>query len=148
MTAILILSLLLIANIPNPNYWTFAGFVVALCVGFPFTVMSQLSTSPMLDRISPVHRRGFVQGLNMTCYNISSAIAPWLIGLLADATSTNVMLWTGIGISFGAGLVNAPLICQRRFRPNSTLTVKSSAVTFPNHASFKVAKSQRGPLTG
>jgi MFS family permease len=116
-TGIVTIALLLIANIEKATTLTLIAFAIVLYVGFPFTVTSQLSTSPMLDRISPVHSRGFVQGLYTTFFNLAAAIAPWLLGLLADLTSTNTMIWTGVGISFGAGLINSPLMLQRRFGP-------------------------------
>lgn len=116
-TAVLKIVLLMIANVKPPSEGTFACFVVALYIGIPFTIISQLSTSPMLDRIAPLHRRGFVQGVYTTSYNITAAISQWLLGYLADKTSTNVMIWTGVGISFGAALINALLMLQKRFGP-------------------------------
>lgn len=81
--------------------------------GFPFTVFSQLTTGPMLDVLAPDDKIGYVQGLNNMAMNFGMAFAPWLLGLLADATDTNTAIWTGIGISLGAALCNTPLTCRR-----------------------------------
>mmetsp|Transcript_7928 Transcript_7928/g.12222 ORF Transcript_7928/g.12222 Transcript_7928/m.12222 type:complete len:466 (+) Transcript_7928:932-2329(+) len=108
-TAVGILACMLIANIEPPTTGTLIGFVVFLYAIFPFTVLSQLSTGPMLDRLSPVERRGFAQGLNITVMNFANAVAPWLFGTFADAAGINTTLWTAIGISILAALVNLPL---------------------------------------
>jgi MFS family permease len=116
-TGLLIVILLVVANLDPPSMSTLITFVVALHVGFPFTVLSQLSGSPMMDRLAPPDKRGMVQGIYTTTFNVAGAIAPWLLGLLADATSTNIMIWTGAGISFGAALVNSPLLFMEKFGP-------------------------------
>lgn len=40
--------------------------------GFPFTVLSQLTTGPMLDVIAPKDKIGYVQGLNNSSMNFGS----------------------------------------------------------------------------
>lgn len=127
-TGLLTAALLLIANIQPASSLTFGFFILALYSGFPFTVLSQLSTSPMLDRISPANKRGLVQGIYTTFYNLASAISPWLLGLLADGTSTNIMIWIGVAISFVAALVNTPLIFQKQFAPPPRKEVSLSNV--------------------
>jgi MFS family permease len=117
LTGLLTMLLLFVANIETPTSWTCAWFFVALYFCFPFTVVSILSASPMLDRIAPIDKRGFVQGVYSFTFNITSAISIWLLGLLADVTSTNTMVWTGIGISFGAAMINTPLIFLRKLGP-------------------------------
>ena len=57
---------------PATGGW-FGVFVAILYIGFPFTVVSQLSTGPMLDTISPVNQRGYCQGLNTTVMNFGTA---------------------------------------------------------------------------
>lgn len=47
--------------------------------------------------------------------NFGMAIAPWLFGLLADNTDTNLAISVGIGISVLAAAINAPLTCDSRF---------------------------------
>lgn len=42
--------------------------------GFPFTVLSQLTTGPMLDSIAPEDKIGYVQGLNNASMNFGMAI--------------------------------------------------------------------------
>lgn len=101
---------LLIAMIEPPTSALYAGFIVVLYAGFPWTVLSQLSTGPMIDRISPVHRRGFAQGLNTTAMNFGQAVFPWILGILADKIGTDATMWISTGISFAAALANVPLI--------------------------------------
>lgn len=89
---------------------SFGFFVAVMYGGFPFTVFSQLTTGPMLDAIAPEDKIGFVQGLNNSSMNFGMALAPWLFGLLADATSTNAAIITGICFSILAAIANAPLM--------------------------------------
>ena len=45
---------------------TFCGSCgVVLPGGFPFTVLSQLTTGPMLDAIAPEDQIGFIQGVSV-----------------------------------------------------------------------------------
>jgi hypothetical protein len=83
--------------------------------GFPFTVFSQLTTGPMLDVIAPKDKIGYVQGLNNASMNVGMAIAPWIFGLLADATTTNLAISVAIGVSCLAAAINLPLTCDKRF---------------------------------
>lgn len=53
--------------------------------------------------------------------NFGMAIAPWLFGILADGTTTDTAIWTGIGISFGAALINTPLMRVKNFGPDKKL---------------------------
>ena len=110
-TGILTIILLQFGTQEPTKTWLVA-FVVTTYVGFPFTVISQLSTGPMLDLIAPAEKRGYVQGLNSTVMNLGTAIAPWILGILADTTTTDIAIWAGAGISFWAAFVNAPLMKQ------------------------------------
>ena len=116
MTGILPIALLQLGS-QDPSTGYLAGFIAAMYMGFPFTVISQLSTGPMLDRIAPLEQRGYVQGLNTTVMNIGTAVAPWALGLLADGSGTSVAIWTGVGISFLAAIVNFPLVYQPGMGP-------------------------------
>ena len=49
--------------------------------------------------------------MNNTVMNLGMAVAPWVFGILADRLGTNPAIWIGVGVSFFAGLVNAPLMC-------------------------------------
>lgn len=118
-TGVLTIILLVMGSIEPPTKALFGGFVACMYLGYPFTVMSQLSTSPMLDLIAPVDQRGNVQGTYTTFLNIGNATAPWLLGLLADGAGTSTAIWTGIGISFLAALINLPLIRKKRFRASA-----------------------------
>ena len=50
---------------------------------------------------------GFLIGLNNSAMNFGMAVAPWLFGILADATSTNISIWIGVGLSFLAAVITA-----------------------------------------
>jgi MFS family permease len=97
---------------------TFVISVLVLYLGFPLTVTSQLSTAPMLDRITPADQRGYVQGLNMLVADVGQTMAPFALGLLADSLGINACIWIAAAISFLAGLVNSPLMFNPRFRRN------------------------------
>lgn len=108
LTGFVTMGLLFIGNgVANEAH--FIGFVVVMYGGFPFTVFSQLTTGPMLDVLAPQDKIGYVQGLNNAAMNFGMALAPWLLGLLADYAGTNAAIWTGIGFSFAAALANYPL---------------------------------------
>jgi MFS family permease len=109
-TSIAIISLLYIALITPATQVTYIGFMVVLYIGYPFTVLSQLTTGPMLDALAPSSQRGLLQGLNMTTMNFAGAISPFLFGLLSDYAGTFTTIWTCVGISFCAALVNIPLM--------------------------------------
>mmetsp|Transcript_14891 Transcript_14891/g.41144 ORF Transcript_14891/g.41144 Transcript_14891/m.41144 type:complete len:706 (-) Transcript_14891:285-2402(-) len=108
-TGLLTMALLFIGN-GKATTGMFAFFIIVMYLGFPLTVVSQLSTGPMLDRIAPEDKVGYVQGLNNTVMNLGMAVSPWIFGLLADYIGTNPAIWIGIGISFLAGAVNWPLM--------------------------------------
>ena len=111
------MALLFIAGYAPATEVAFGFFVLVMYGGFPFTVFSQLTTGPMLDIIAPEDKLGFVQGLNNSAMNFGMALAPWLFGILADATTTNISIWTGIGVSFLAGAINAPLMWRPEMGP-------------------------------
>lgn len=108
-TGILTIVLLLIGN-ASATVLGFSFFVIAMYSGFPLTVVSQLSTGPMLDIIAPADKIGYCQGMNNTVMNFGMAVAPWIFGLLADQIGTNPAIWIGVGVSFLAGVINAPLM--------------------------------------
>jgi len=116
-TGFLVVALLIIGNLPATTA-LFAVFVLVFYLGTPFTTVSNLSTGPMLDVIAPVDKRGYVHGWNGAVMNFSGAIAPWLLGVLADYAGTNVAIGTSIGISFVAALINAPLMFKKGFGPS------------------------------
>jgi predicted MFS family arabinose efflux permease len=108
-TVLLTFTLLLIRSGPATTA-AFAAFVTVLYGGFPFTVFSQLTTGPMLDVLAPIDKIGYIQGLNNLAVNFGIALALCLFGVLADATTTDTAIWTGISISFLAAPLNAPLM--------------------------------------
>lgn len=108
LTGAVTVALLWIAK-ANATTTTFAIFVTVLYLAFPLTVISQLSTGPMLDRIAPESQRGQIQGYNMAMMNFAGAVGPFLLGNLLDATSIDACLYTTAAISVVAALINFPL---------------------------------------
>mmetsp|Transcript_5869 Transcript_5869/g.16515 ORF Transcript_5869/g.16515 Transcript_5869/m.16515 type:complete len:589 (+) Transcript_5869:195-1961(+) len=104
---IVLLYLALIRPATNVNFGIFVGLLY-LC--FPMTVISQLSTGPMLEAITPPHMRGMAQGANITVMNFGAAVSPFILGFISDVAGTPVAIWICIAISFGAGLINVPLM--------------------------------------
>lgn len=96
----------------TPTTGTYVGFILCLYLIFPLTVISQLSTGPMLDMLAPPEKRGFAQGINMTVMNFAFAVSPWLLGLMSDNVGVNQTLWFCVGLSVLAALVNAPLMFE------------------------------------
>mmetsp|Transcript_788 Transcript_788/g.1243 ORF Transcript_788/g.1243 Transcript_788/m.1243 type:complete len:213 (-) Transcript_788:43-681(-) len=120
-TGIVTFALLMIANINPPSAWTLAAFIITIYLSYPITVLSQLAASPMLDRIAPIDKRGYVQGVFSTNFNLTLAISPWLLGLLADYTSTKNMILFAVLINFVGALLYTPLIFHKylqRTKPN------------------------------
>ena len=77
LTGVVTIALLQIANL-DATQKTYILFAAVLYCFFPLTVVSQVSTGPMLDRIAPEHLRGRIQGANMATMNLTGAIAPFL----------------------------------------------------------------------
>jgi hypothetical protein len=107
------LQIVLITPATNSTY---AGFVTLLYAGFPFTMISQLSTGPMLDMIAPEDKRGLTQGLNQTVMSVGSAVFPWVFGILADEIGTETTIWITVGVSLSAVLINAPLLFEKALK--------------------------------
>jgi MFS family permease len=116
-TAIGITAVLLIATMDPPTNASFGGFIVVLYLIMPFTVLSNLSTGPMLDMIAPVNKRGFVQGINSTTMNIARSASPFVLGAYADAVGVVITMWTCVGISVVAALANTPLTFVKQLKP-------------------------------
>ena len=51
--------------------------------------------------------------MNITVMNFAMAVTPMVLGALADVAGTPVAIWTCIGISFFASLVNVPLMFKK-----------------------------------
>jgi hypothetical protein len=69
------------------------------------------------DLLAPANKIGYVQGLNNAAMNFGMALAPWLCGVLADNTTTDTAIWTGVIISVVAALTNTPLMFHKGFGP-------------------------------
>ncbi|KAL3909912.1 MAG: hypothetical protein SGILL_007899 [Bacillariaceae sp.] len=116
-TAVGITAVLLIALIEPATSATFGGFLAVLYTIMPFTVLSNLSTGPMLDMIAPVNKRGLVQGINTTTMNLARSVSPFALGAYADAVGTDVCMWTCVGVSLLAAVANVPLIFAKQLKP-------------------------------
>jgi hypothetical protein len=75
--------------------------------------------------LAPADKLGYVQGLNNAAMNFGMALAPWLFGVLADKTTTDTAIWTGVGISVMAALINTPLMFHKGFGPAEKKTPPS-----------------------
>ena len=64
----------------------------------------------MLEAVSPIDKRGFCQGANITVMNFGSALTPFILGLVSDQLGTPTAIWICVGVSFLAAAINAPLI--------------------------------------
>jgi hypothetical protein len=115
---IAMLQIVLITPATNSTY---AGFVTLLYAGFPFTMISQLSTGPMLDMIAPADKRGFTQGLNQTVMSLGSAVFPWVFGIMADEIGTETTIWITVCVSLSAVLINSPLLFEKALKRNKTV---------------------------
>ncbi len=98
-TGVVIIALLYIGLAPASNA-TFGAFVALLYACFPFTVISQLSTGPMLEATSPPDKRGLAQGVNITVMSLGGAVSPFVLGVISDLAGTPVAIWICISISF------------------------------------------------
>lgn len=127
-----IVSLLQIATATSPTSTTYGLFVAVLYLSFPLTVISQLTTAPMLERIAPPDKRGHVQSLNATFLNIGLAVGPLLLGLLADSFSFEVCFYTAAAISVFAAMVNAPLAFDARFQASRQATMSEEEIEAPS----------------
>lgn len=140
-TAVHCLLLLWIGNMSASNR-TYGIFVAVLYAGFPATVLSQLSTGPMLDAIAPVDQRGYVQGMNNFMADGASAVSPWVIGQIVDKTSNATGVWLCVAFSILACFVNAPLMRHKIFAPREPK--EEDHGTLLGEDKDIVARAQRG----
>jgi len=110
LTACTILVILYVALSLEPTTGTFAACTSIIYFAFPFTLISVMSTGPMLDRIAPIHQKGFAQGLYGAVMDGADAVFPLSLGLIADKTGQALAFWICIGLSILAAIVNFPLI--------------------------------------
>jgi hypothetical protein len=115
------IALLQIAIITPASNSSYAGFVTLLYCGFPFTMISQLSTGPMLDMMAPADKRGLTQGLNQTVMSFGSAVFPWVFGMLSDAIGIETTIWITVGVSLLAVLTNSPLLFEKGLKRKKTV---------------------------
>lgn len=87
-TGIVTIILLYVALIRPATGVNFGVFVGLLYVCFPMTVISQLSTGPMLEAITPPEKRGMSQGVNITVMNFGAAVSPFVLGTISDLAGT------------------------------------------------------------
>ncbi|KAL7503956.1 hypothetical protein ACHAXN_001686 [Cyclotella atomus] len=104
-TGVVTIALLYIALAP-PTSSSFAVFVTIFFCSFPFAVVSQLSTGPMLEAVFPVDKRGFCQGFDITVTNFGAALTPFLLGLVSDTLGASVANRICAGVSFLSAAIN------------------------------------------
>lgn len=114
LTAVTAVVLLHIALAP-PSTITLGIYVTIIYVSYPMSIASQLSTGPMLDRISPIDKRGLLQGFNVLIGNLIGGVGPFMYGLIYDAAGSSATLYTSAGISVLAGVINFPLVFYPAF---------------------------------
>lgn len=119
MTAVIILGLVWAAAQPASE-GSFALFASIIYLGVPLAVISNLSTGPMLDRVSPRDFKNFAQGINTACYSLANAFFPIIFGIVSDTRGYTIMLYMLAGIQALASLVNLPLMFNPRLRRDST----------------------------
>jgi len=116
LTAIGIAICLSVASIDSPSTNTLIGFIIVLYSVYPFTVISQFTVGSMIDTVSPNNQRGFTQGVNIMLMNFATAVAPWALATMADKVGTEAALWTCVGISVAAAVINFPLVLSAELK--------------------------------
>ena len=109
MTGCIILSLLFTAEIEPATKGSCALYVCILYVGFALTITSNLSTGPMLDRITPLEKKTLVQGFNAAIFDSTQATFSIIFGIIADKKGNSYIMWICFGTIILAALVNLPL---------------------------------------
>lgn len=108
-TVVVTLGLLFITKNEATKAW-FISFILVLYGGYPMTVLSQLTTGPMIDAIAPEDMRGTLQGYNNGVTQFVMAGGPVVLGLIADEMNTEFCIWLCIGLSCAAAVANVPLM--------------------------------------
>lgn len=108
-TVFVTLGLLLITKNDASKTW-FIIFVLVLYAGYPFTVLSQLTTGPMMDAIAPEEERGKVQGYCNGVIQATMAGGPVLLGSVADSEGTSTCIVLCMILSAVAAVANMPLM--------------------------------------
>lgn len=113
-TACVIVVLIFIAKMNPVTKGTLALYASILYIGFPLTIISMISTGPMLDRISPLNKKGTIQGVNVAIYDTARATFPFIFALIADSKGNSYVSWVCVGIIIVGALVNLPLVFNPR----------------------------------
>lgn len=116
LTAGTVLAQLHIA-LATPSTATLAVFIAVVYLAYPLSIISQLSTGPMLDRIAPADKKGLLQGTNTLIGNLVIGMGPFVYGLLSDAIGIQATLYISTGISILAAAINYPLTFHKEFGP-------------------------------
>ena len=91
LTAVHCIILLYMGNM-DATKTNFGLYVFAVYFGFPFTYLSQFTTGPLLDAITPEDMRGTINGVNNFAMSIAMSLAPFLLGLLGDAKGNEFLV--------------------------------------------------------
>jgi len=69
MTGCIILALLFTAKIAPATSQSYILYVAILFIGFPLSIVSNLSSGPMMDRVTPLEQKPMIQGINAAIYD-------------------------------------------------------------------------------
>lgn len=94
----------------EPTRTTLAIFVSIMYAMYPFVITNKLGIGLMIDRIAPMEQRGFFQGLHITLYQFSQAIAPFVLGVVSDNIGVATMMRIVCGIGFLGAIMKIPLL--------------------------------------
>jgi MFS family permease len=122
-TGLVLLILVQVAKpaLDNPlgdDHAMYCGIYLAVYfIGFPLTVISQISTGPMLSAIAPPSKRGYVQGMNSAVMQIGMSLGSLGVAQLGASKGIETMMYTCVGLSAVAAMVNFPLTKHPKMGP-------------------------------
>jgi len=97
-----------------------AVYLLIFLGGYPCTILSQLTTAPMIDKVSPISRRGEMQAYNSLASELTGAVTPVIFGEVQKAAGTygeEFIMWCCVVWSLIACVINAPLMFNPLFGP-------------------------------
>jgi len=109
LTGLMTLGILYLIKATKSEVYMYWITMAVIFIGFPFTVISQVSVTPMVQVVAPAHKRGFCQGFASSINQIGGPVSTYLLGLLIQNTTDEIGVWVTIIISFLAAIINLPL---------------------------------------
>ena len=110
MTAVVIIAMLFTAEMKPATSGSFTLYTCIIYLGFPLTVISNMTTGPMLDRITPVEKKTVIQGVMVSLVEGIQATFNIVLGLVADQNGNSYLMWICFSVSIAAAIVNLPLV--------------------------------------